>query len=438
MNVLDEIVQDQIRTDLPELASGDTVKVSAKVVEGNRERIQVFEGTVMRLRGGGITRTITVRRIASGVGVERTFKINSPRIEKIEVVRHGVARRAQLYFLRDRVGKAATLRERRPQLTAAGRPDRHLATPSGGRGRLDVPPAPDRPSVGYPSGRWRPSSRPSATSAATGEPAGTASSGSTRSASRPPADRWWRRPWSCPGTATGSPASATRRRSRRPSASGSPRSSAVGRVAVGVGAASVEEIDRLNIYHATHLAMRRAIARVGDPRPRPGRRPPDPRLRGRRRAVHRDRRRRRPVLFDRLCVGRGQGGPRPAHDPALGRAIPATAGSATPATRRSSIGPPSATLGVTPFHRRSFAPIQEALLGVEQGDPRARLSRRDPLMRGHGPRSAIGSTTPGRPEPWPSAEGGRGRAELADHRAVVVRRRVRVGDPGRAGWSSSR
>ena len=90
------------------------VRVSAKVVEGNRERIQVFEGTVMRLRGGGITRTITVRRIASGVGVERTFKVNSPRIEKIDVVRHGQVRRAQLYFLRKRVGKAASLRERRP------------------------------------------------------------------------------------------------------------------------------------------------------------------------------------------------------------------------------------------------------------------------------------------------------------------------------------
>jgi large subunit ribosomal protein L19 len=113
VNVLDEIVSDQLRTDLPELASGDTVKVSAKVVEGNRERIQVFEGIVMRLRGGGITRSITVRRIASGVGVERTFKIHSPRIEKIEVVRHGQVRRAQLYFLRKRVGKAATLRERR-------------------------------------------------------------------------------------------------------------------------------------------------------------------------------------------------------------------------------------------------------------------------------------------------------------------------------------
>jgi large subunit ribosomal protein L19 len=114
VNILDEITADQIRTDLPELASGDTVRVSAKVVEGNRERIQVFEGTVMRLRGGGITRSITVRSLRSGVGVERTFKINSPRIDKIEVVRHGVARRAQLYFLRKRVGKAATLRERRP------------------------------------------------------------------------------------------------------------------------------------------------------------------------------------------------------------------------------------------------------------------------------------------------------------------------------------
>ena len=115
MSVLDDIVADQIRTDLPELASGDTVRVSAKVVEGNRERIQVFEGTVMRLRGGGVTRSITVRALRSGVGVERTFKVNSPRIDKIEVVRHGVARRAQLYFLRDRGGKAASLRERRGQ-----------------------------------------------------------------------------------------------------------------------------------------------------------------------------------------------------------------------------------------------------------------------------------------------------------------------------------
>ena len=113
MNLLEEISQVQVRTDIPELAAGDTVKVSARVVEGTRERVQVFEGTVMRLRSGGIQRSITVRRLASGVGVERTFKVNSPRIEKIEVMRHGVARRAQLYFLRKRVGKAATLRERR-------------------------------------------------------------------------------------------------------------------------------------------------------------------------------------------------------------------------------------------------------------------------------------------------------------------------------------
>ncbi len=113
MTVLDDIVADQIRTDLPQLAPGDTVRVSAKVVEGNRERVQVFEGTVMRLIGGGITRSVTVRAVRSGVGVERTFKVNSPRIDKIEVVRHGVARRAKLYFLRNRVGKAASLRERR-------------------------------------------------------------------------------------------------------------------------------------------------------------------------------------------------------------------------------------------------------------------------------------------------------------------------------------
>ena len=114
VSVIDEISADQIRTDLPDLSSGDTVKVSARVREGNRERIQVFEGTIMRLRGGGISRSMTVRSIRSGVGVERTFKVNSPRIEKIEVVRHCVARRAQLYFLRKRVGKAASLRERRP------------------------------------------------------------------------------------------------------------------------------------------------------------------------------------------------------------------------------------------------------------------------------------------------------------------------------------
>jgi large subunit ribosomal protein L19 len=114
MNVIKQLEREQLRTDVPEISSGDTVRVSVKVVEGSRERIQIFEGTVMRLRGGGLNQRITVRRIASGVGVERTFLVHAPRVDKIEVVRHGVARRAQLYFLRDRVGKAATLRERRP------------------------------------------------------------------------------------------------------------------------------------------------------------------------------------------------------------------------------------------------------------------------------------------------------------------------------------
>jgi large subunit ribosomal protein L19 len=113
MNKTDLIEKPYLRKDLPDFRPGDTVKVHVRVVEGNRERVQVFEGIVMRLRGGGITRSITVRKIASGVGVERTFKVNSPRIDKIDVVRHGQVRRAQLYFLRKRIGKAATLRERR-------------------------------------------------------------------------------------------------------------------------------------------------------------------------------------------------------------------------------------------------------------------------------------------------------------------------------------
>jgi large subunit ribosomal protein L19 len=117
MDLIRTLTDAQMKSDLPEIKTGDTVKVSAKVVEGNRERIQVFEGTVMRLRGGGLGLNITVRRIASGVGVERTFKVHSPRIEKIEVVRHGVSNRAQLYFLRDRVGKQSSLRERRDSAT---------------------------------------------------------------------------------------------------------------------------------------------------------------------------------------------------------------------------------------------------------------------------------------------------------------------------------
>ena len=103
MNVLDEIVADQIRTDLPELASGDTVKVSAKVVEGGKERVQIFEGVIMRLRGGGITRSITVRKIASGVGVERIYPLHSPNIAKLEVVKDDKVRQANIYYIRMRL-----------------------------------------------------------------------------------------------------------------------------------------------------------------------------------------------------------------------------------------------------------------------------------------------------------------------------------------------
>ena len=123
MDLIRTITNEQMKRDLPPIKTGDTVKVSAKVVEGNRERIQVFEGTVMRLRGGGLGLTITVRRIASGVGVERTFKVHSPRIEKIEIVRHGVSHRAQLYFLRDRVGKQSSLREKRAEVGEILNPD---------------------------------------------------------------------------------------------------------------------------------------------------------------------------------------------------------------------------------------------------------------------------------------------------------------------------
>lgn len=110
--LLESVVQDQLRTDLPEFKAGDTVKVHVKVVEGSRERIQIFEGVVIRRRGGGISETFTVRKISYGVGVERTFPLHSPRIDKIEVVRRGTVRRAKLYYLRNLRGKAARIRER--------------------------------------------------------------------------------------------------------------------------------------------------------------------------------------------------------------------------------------------------------------------------------------------------------------------------------------
>ncbi len=113
MNLIDELELEQQKESVPALRPGDTIKVHAKVVEGTRERIQVFEGLVIRVTGGGLRRNFTVRRVTHGVGVERTFLIHSPRIDKIEVVRHGEVRQARLYYLRGKVGKEARIRERR-------------------------------------------------------------------------------------------------------------------------------------------------------------------------------------------------------------------------------------------------------------------------------------------------------------------------------------
>ncbi|GIV21290.1 MAG: 50S ribosomal protein L19 [Armatimonadota bacterium] len=111
--ILAEITKEQLRTDLPDFGPGDTVRVHAKVIEGNKERIQVFEGVVIARKHGGINETFTVRKISHGVGVERTFMLHSPRIEKIEVVRRGKVRRAKLYYLRKKIGKAARIKELR-------------------------------------------------------------------------------------------------------------------------------------------------------------------------------------------------------------------------------------------------------------------------------------------------------------------------------------
>ena len=112
MNILDQITQEQIRTDLPQFNIGDTVRVYVKVKEGNRERVQLFEGIVIKRNHGGIRETFTVRRLSYGVGVERTFPVNSPNIDRIEVSRRGKVRRTKLYYLRDRVGKAAKVKEK--------------------------------------------------------------------------------------------------------------------------------------------------------------------------------------------------------------------------------------------------------------------------------------------------------------------------------------
>ena len=113
MNIISVLEQEQLRKDIPAFRPGDTVKVHVKVVEGNRERVQVFEGIVIGRQHGGVRATFTVRRISYGVGVERTFPVHSPRLAKIEVSRRGIVRRAKLHYLRGLTGKAARIRERR-------------------------------------------------------------------------------------------------------------------------------------------------------------------------------------------------------------------------------------------------------------------------------------------------------------------------------------
>jgi len=112
-NVIDQLNAAGLRSDLPDFRAGDTVKVHVKVVEGNRSRIQVFQGVVIRVQGSGIGRTFTVRKVSFGVGVERTFPLNSPIFEKVEIVTRGDVRRAKLYYLRDLRGKKAKIKERR-------------------------------------------------------------------------------------------------------------------------------------------------------------------------------------------------------------------------------------------------------------------------------------------------------------------------------------
>ena len=124
MHPTETIDRDSLRDDIPEFRPGDTVKVHVRVVEGNRERVQVFQGAVMRRQGGGVQETFTVRKVSFGVGVERTFPVHSPTIAKIEVTTLGDVRRAKLYYLRDRHGKAAKIKERRVPGAARRRPRR--------------------------------------------------------------------------------------------------------------------------------------------------------------------------------------------------------------------------------------------------------------------------------------------------------------------------
>ena len=113
MNIIETLEKEQLRADVPKFGPGDTVKVHAKIVEGTRERIQIFEGVVISRQGTGVREMFTVRRISYGVGVERMFPVHSPRVDKIEVVRRGSVRRAKLYYLRKLTGKAARIKEKK-------------------------------------------------------------------------------------------------------------------------------------------------------------------------------------------------------------------------------------------------------------------------------------------------------------------------------------
>ena len=112
MELIKAFTKEQLKTEVPVLNIGDTVKVHNKIKEGTRERIQIFEGTIIAKRGGGISETFTVRRISFGIGVDKTFPVHSPNVEKVEIVRRGKVRRAKLFYLRDRVGKSAKVKER--------------------------------------------------------------------------------------------------------------------------------------------------------------------------------------------------------------------------------------------------------------------------------------------------------------------------------------
>jgi len=118
MNTLDALDAQSLRTDLPDFRAGDTLKIHARVVEGNRSRIQIFQGVVIRRQNGGLQETFTIRKVSFGVGVERTYPLNSPLLDRIEVVTRGAVRRAKLYYLRDLRGKKAKIKEKRDKVVA--------------------------------------------------------------------------------------------------------------------------------------------------------------------------------------------------------------------------------------------------------------------------------------------------------------------------------